>query len=373
MCYWIVNSVLSFLFSAFIVGLILPKILLIAFRWRLFDAPDERKIHRTAVPRLGGFAFMPVVCFVLVLLLGVSTMTGHQEFLYQMKTNISPLAFSFCSCIILYMTGLADDLVGVRYRAKFIIQITCGILMIAGGIYINDLHGVLGIQTVPLWLGYPLTVLLVVFVINAINLIDGIDGLASGLSGVACLFYGVIFFVIHDYVFALLAFSTLGVLVAFFYYNVFGGTNHRRKIFMGDTGSLTVGMLLCFCCLRLTMCVPKDIAAKANPMVLAFSPLLVPCCDVVRVYLRRVRNRKNPFLPDKSHIHHKLLAIGMNQRWAMVTIVTASTLFVILNILLSRFVNVNLIVLGDVLIWTLANVWLSNRIRKLHPTEKTNI
>lgn len=371
MNYWIVNSVLSFLLSLFFAGLAIPQILLVAFRRRLFDTPDERKIHHIAVPRLGGFAFMPVVCFVLVLLLGISTMAGRLEFLYQMRTNICPLAFAFCSCLLLYMVGLADDLIGIRYRGKFIVQIICGILMIAGGIYINDLHGVLGIRAVPHWLGYPLTVLIIVFVINAINLIDGIDGLASGLSAVACLFYGLTFFMIHDYLFALLAFASLGVLLSFFYFNVFGNPKRGRKIFMGDTGSLTVGMLLCFCCIRITTCVPEDIASKANPMVLAFSPLLVPCCDVVRVFFRRMRNKKNPFLPDKSHIHHKLIALDMSQHRAMVTIVTMSTLFVILNIILSRFVNVNLIVLGDVLIWTFANVWLSKRIRRIHPTETT--
>lgn len=100
-------------------------------------------------------------------------------------------------------------------------------------------------------------------------------------------------------------------------------------------------------------------------MVLAFSPLLVPCCDVVRVYLHRVRNGKNPFLPDKNHIHHKLLAIGMKQRSAMITIISVSTVFILLNILLSLYFDVNWIILGDVLIWTLANIWLTKRIEQV--------
>ena len=117
------------------------------------------------------------------------------------------------------------------------------------------------------------------------------------------------FFMLHQYVYAMLAFATLGVLVPFFYYNVFGNAKHGRKIFMGDTGSLTIGMMLCFLSLKLTMCGLDDNTGNVHPMVLAFSPLLVPCCDVVRVYLHRVRNGKNPFLPDKNHIHHKLLAL----------------------------------------------------------------
>ena len=203
-------------------------------------------------------------------------------------------------------------------------------------------------------------------------LIDGIDGLASGLCSVACLFYGLTFFMLHQHVYAILAFATLGVLVPFFYYNVFGNAKHGRKIFMGDTGSLTIGMMLCFLSLKLTMCGLDDNTGNVHPMVLAFSPLLVPCCDVVRVYLHRVRNGKNPFLPDKNHIHHKLLALGIKQRNAMIIIVSVSTIFILLNILLSLYLNVNWIVLGDILIWTLANIRLTKSIGQLQSEQKTN-
>lgn len=104
---------------------------------------------------------------------------------------------------------------------------------------------------------------------------------------------------------------------------------------MGDTGSLTVGMMFCLLSLKLTMCGTDDNTVHINPMVLAFSPLLIPCCDVVRVYLHRVRNGKNPFLPDKNHIHHKLLAVGMQQRSVMIIVISVSTVFILFNILLS--------------------------------------
>lgn len=301
---------------------------------------------------------------------------GHSEILSEIGNDVCSLAFAFCSIMVLYLVGMADDLIGIRYRAKFVIQILCGVMLIAGGVYINNLYGVLGIHAVPLWLGYPLTILIVVFIINAINLIDGIDGLASGLCSIACLFYGLTFFMLHQYVYAMLAFATLGVLVPFFYYNVFGNAKHGRKIFMGDTGSLTIGMMLCFLSLKLTMCGLDDNTGNVHPMVLAFSPLLVPCCDVVRVYLHRVRNGKNPFLPDKNHIHHKLLALGIKQRNTMIIIVSVSTIFILLNILLSLYLNVNWIVLGDILIWTLANIRLTKSIAQLQseqkPTNKIN-
>lgn len=372
MIFWIVNCSIAFLLCLLCAGIVIPQILLIAFRKQLFDLPDERKIHHCAVPRLGGIAFKPVVFFSIALLLGTNIVLGHSEILAEIDNDVQSLAFAFCSIMILYLVGMADDLIGIRYSAKFFIQILCGVMLIAGGIYINDLHGILGIHTVPLWFGYPLTILIVVFIINAINLIDGIDGLASGLCSITCLFYGLTFFILHQYMYAMLAFATMGVLVPFFYYNVFGNAERGRKIFMGDTGSLTIGMMLCFLCLKLTMCPPDNNMGNVNPMVLAFSPLLVPCCDLVRVYLHRVRNGKNPFLPDKNHIHHKLLAVGMRQRIAMITIISVSTVFILFNIFLSLYLDVNWIVLGDILIWTLANVKLTKCIRQIQQSQSTD-
>ena len=372
MIFWIVNCSIAFLICVFCAGIIIPQILLIAFRKRLFDLPDERKIHHCAVPRLGGIAFKPVVFFTVALLLGINMVMGHSEMLSEIENDVRPLAFAFCSIMVLYLVGMADDLIGIRYRAKFVIQILCGMMLIAGGIYIDNLYGILGIHSVPLWLGYPLTILFVVFIINAINLIDGIDGLASGLCSIACLLYGLTFLMFHQYIYAMLAFATLGVLVPFFYYNVFGNAEHGKKIFMGDTGTLTVGMMLCLLSLKLTMCGTDDNTVHINPMVLAFSPLLIPCCDVVRVYLHRVRNGKNPFLPDKNHIHHKLLAVGMQQRSVMIIVISVSTVFILFNILLSLYLNVNWIVLVDILIWAFTNIRLTKRIGQLQSRQATN-
>ena len=370
--FWTISSIFVFLFCVLSAGVLIPQILLISFQRKLFDVPDERKIHQGVVPRLGGIAFKPVVFLSVALLIGVSLLLGYGDMLGELISEGRALSFGFCCIMVLYLVGIADDLIGIRYSAKFVVQIACGLMVIAGGLWMNDLHGLFFIHGLPCWIGWPLTVLAVVFIINAINLIDGIDGLASGLCSIACLFYGLTFFMLHQYVYAMLAFATLGVLVPFFYYNVFGNAKHGRKIFMGDTGSLTIGMMLCFLSLKLTMCGLDDNTGNVHPMVLAFSPLLVPCCDVVRVYLHRVRNGKNPFLPDKNHIHHKLLALGIKQRNTMIIIVSVSTIFILLNILLSLYLNVNWIVLGDILIWTLANIRLTKSIAQLQSEQKTN-
>lgn len=155
---WIVNILSVFFLCVFFAGIVIPQILLIAFRRRLFDEPDERKIHQCVVPRLGGMAFKPVVFFSFVLLLAVNVSTGHDELLKEIGAEALPLAYAFCAIIMLYLVGIADDLIGVRYRAKFFIQIVCGIMLVAGGVELSDLHGMLFIHSMPSWISIPLTV-----------------------------------------------------------------------------------------------------------------------------------------------------------------------------------------------------------------------
>ena len=350
-----------------ITGFLIPQILLISFRRKLFDEPNERKIHTSTVPRLGGIAFMPGMFLAIALVCGLDAMFGDDVICSAIGQNQLAIIFSYCAITTLYLTGVADDLVGVRYRAKFIIQITCAIMLIAGGLWVDNFHGILGINEVPWWIGYPITVLTVVFIINSVNLIDGIDGLASGLSACAMIVYGCVMFSVGEYIYSALAFTTLGVLVPFFYYNVFGDANKQHKIFMGDTGSLTVGLVICVLALKLLNTGSDEMpigAFSGNLLMVAAAPLLIPCFDVIRVYLGRVRNGKNPFLPDKTHIHHKLLAIGMNQRVAMITIVSTSIFFSCLFVFLSSFVDVTLLIIVGGAMFTLINIRISKIIRR---------
>lgn len=357
---WLINCVAVLILCILCTGIVIPQILLIAFRKQLFDEPDERKIHRSLVPRLGGTAFNPVIWLSVFLVLGTNIALSEEAILVPLG-DMCPLIFGFCAMQVLYLVGMADDLIGVRYRAKFVAQILCGLMLIAGGVWVDSFHGILWVEGLPAAVGYPFTLLLIVFIINAVNLIDGIDGLASGLSGTAALVYGVAFFLTGDYLYSMVSFATLGVLIPFFYFNVFGDAEKRKKIFMGDTGSLTIGIVLSLLSIRMSMYPSDDCIADANPVAIAFTPLFVPCMDVVRVYLRRIRNGKNPFLPDKTHIHHKLLALGMHQRTAMVTIVGASLLLVVANIYLSIFLNINILLVADMLLWIGVNMWLSRK------------
>jgi len=230
-------------------------------------------------------------------------------------------------------------------------------------------RGALGFGEVSPWFGYPFTAIVIVFLINAINLIDGIDGLASGLSSIATVIYGISFLFLGEYALAVIAFATFGVLCPFFYYNVFGNVKKHSKIFMGDTGSLTIGLILSILGIKLyTM--PACSALEFKPAILAFSPLIIPCFDVIRVYIMRIRQHRSPFLPDKSHIHHKFLAAGMKPRTAMVTIITISALFCLVNLGLSNFLDINIIVILDVMFWMIFNGWLNSRIRKYNAAQQ---
>lgn len=232
---WILIDLSVFICVMALCGIIIPQILLIAFRKKLFDTPDPRKIHKLEIPRLGGIAFFPSMMFAIFLLYGFGLYSGNNLVLSRLWENMQPLCFILSGAILLYLTGMADDLVGVRYKAKFIMQTISACLVISGGMMLDNLHGLCGIGELPIAIAVPLTVLLIVFIINAINLIDGIDGLASGLSAVACVFYTYVFYQAGLYLFSALAVATLGALVPFFIYNVFGNPQKHQKIFMGDT------------------------------------------------------------------------------------------------------------------------------------------
>lgn len=368
--YWLGNDLVAFLISVLLAGIIIPKILLIAFRKNLFDVVDERKIHRGVVPRLGGIAFFPALLFSTCLVVAFNLRINSHMMTLAFEPTVVPILFEVCAIILLYLVGMADDLIGVRYIAKFMVQIISAVLLVLSGMYVQNFFGIFWINEVPAWFGWLLTGFMVVYVVNAINLIDGIDGLASGLSTIALIFYSYIFFHTGEYVFSLLAAATAGTLFPFFYYNVFGDPTKQKKIFMGDTGALTTGMVLVFCAVAVMCGKPDAFDVEYNPAIVALSPLVIPCFDVFRVYFHRVRHHRNPFLPDKCHIHHKLLALGFNQRVSLLLILGSSAVFILINVALSPYINPTALLVLDVLLWTVANIGLTRAIRtrehKLH-------
>lgn len=349
--------ILAFAISAFVARVIIPRILLISLRKKLFDMPDERKVHKRAIPRLGGVSFFPTILLSCCLVLAFRTLTGYSVPALQSTFVLLECLFLICGMTLLFLTGIADDLVGVRYRQKFVTQILCASFIPMAGLWINDLYGLFGINAIPYWAGIPFTVLTIVFMTNAINLIDGIDGLASGLSSVALLAFGLLFADKGLWMYSILSFSTFGVLIPFFYYNVFGSADRARKIFMGDTGSLTLGYILSFLAIKYSQNNPEVTSYTEGAFVIAFSTLIVPAFDVIRVIMLRLRNGKSPFEPDQNHIHHKFLAMGFTPHKAMITILLISCGFSTINILLMPWVNNTVMLIGDIIVWIALNLW----------------
>ena len=356
----------GFFLAAMLGRVIIPRILVISLRKQLFDIPDFRKIHRRPISRLGGVTFFPVIvvvmCTITLLQLQTYGLSGHfftEHIIHEMLCLMAGLT-------LLYIIGVCDDLIGVRYGRKFVVQILSAAFLPLAGLYIADFHGLFGVNEISPWLGIPLTMLLTIFVTNAINLIDGIDGLASGLCMIALLVLGVAFAVNGVWMYALLAFVCLGVLVPFFLYNVFGDAEHGSKIFMGDTGSLTLGFILSLLSVKYILYIgPNASAVDGTPIVWVFSLLLVPCLDVCRVVLSRLKRKVNPFKPDKTHIHHKFLMMGFTPRRSLVFVQLLSVFFIGLTVLLIRMgVLANVILILDIVLWTAMNMWFSRIIRR---------
>lgn len=360
----ILNLLAALVISIVLTGVLIPKILLISFRKNLFDVPNSRKIHTSTVPRLGGLAFMPSIFFTIAVLVGLNRLMLTNLHVPYFVFSPVTLCFGMCAVMIIYLVGIADDLIGVKYRAKFAAQVIAALFIVSTGMWIQNLDGFLGVYYLPEWVGVPLSVLVIVFIMNAINLIDGIDGLASGLSGIAFILYAVVFYMAGQIIYAIACCAILGTLIPFFYYNVFGDAKINKKIFMGDTGSLTTGLLLSFMAFHIcNMRIPQ--LWHYDMFVVAFSPLIIPCFDVLRVFGNRILHHHNPFTPDMTHIHHKLLACGLRQRYAMIIILLASMLFTTVNVILAPYLNITWLVIID-LVAVFAGNYILNIIINRH-------
>ena len=353
----------GFVLSGLLGLIILPNILFVSHKKHLFDMPDARKVHTAPVPRLGGLAFLPVILVTVFLIMGIYLFVTDFQNTPSLVRFFQMLMFLFAGMTLLYLVGEADDLVGVGYRYKFLVQTVAAALIVLSGNWLGSFAGLFGIEDVPAWIGMPVTILAIIFITNAINLIDGIDGLASGLSIISLLTLTVLLLMNSSFSYTLFAVATLGIVLVFWFYNVFGNAMKGHKLFMGDTGSLTLGYILSF----LTIHLSQDISGEHGKwqMIVAFSSLLVPMFDVVRVSLHRIRKGRSPFLPDKNHIHHKLIRAGMKKTGhVLVTILGIDLFFIVFNALLAGRLNITLLLFCDIAIYTSLQFIINRFIRK---------
>lgn len=359
----------AFFISLLISFLLLPYILQLSIKRSLFDRPSARKLHSTNIPRLGGVCFFPTFIFTLMLVMLIKDALG-----YNPSSWISETILLICGMALLYLVGFADDLVGVKARKKLIVQIISSAFFPLSGVVINNFYGLFGVNEVPFCLGCVFTMFMVVFITNAINLIDGIDGLASGLSGIALSILGVMFFKEQLVKYSILSASMLGVLIPFFRHNVFGDPKKGTKIFMGDTGSLTLGYFMSFLAVKYAMNSPAEMPARPGALLMAFSTLLIPSFDVIRVTLYRLRKGFPIFRPDKNHIHHRFLRLGFTPMQTLLAILLLAISFFLMNYVMVHFyINHILIIILDIVLWVAMHLYISAKIRIRYQKKRKKI
>lgn len=325
----------------------IPQILDFCKKRGLYDNPDKRKIHKNAIPRLGGVAFLPSMLVAFMIAITVFNNTSID----RISMNLWSIYF-FVSLLLIYSVGIVDDLIGLNATVKFTVQIIASSLVPLAGLYFNNFYGFLGIYEIPYWIGVPLTVFVLVFITNAINLIDGIDGLSSGLAFLALTGFYMIFMREHLGLYGILIAGLMGVLIAYFYFNVFGKEELNRKIFMGDAGSLTLGFILGFLLIKFAMHNPNVMPFRMEGLLLPYTLLIVPMFDVVRVVIARIRNRKPLFSADKNHIHHKLMRAGLNQHQTLIFILLLALVFCMINAIMYVVpIDSTIIAIVDIIIY----------------------
>ncbi|WP_293711283.1 MraY family glycosyltransferase [uncultured Parabacteroides sp.] len=350
--------VLSFVFSF----VFLPQIMKISKRKQLYDIPNSRKSHNEKVPRLGGIAFFPSIVLSMSLVVGYRYLIGFP--LNEQLTGNILLEFLFLSagCLFLFMVGVEDDLIGVRYRKKFLTQFLVASLLPISGFYLTNLSGLFGLYELPVYVGIPLTILLIVFITNAVNLIDGIDGLAAGGSTFSFVVIGWMFFQKGLWLYSMLAFSAAGCLIPFLYFNIWGRASKGTKMFMGDAGSLSLGFLLSFLIIKFPLYISETEPDIKN-LVIPFTLLFIPMFDACRVMIVRAIQHKPIFLADRNHLHHKCLAAGMTHLQATELVLVFTIGLLIVNNWLVDVCNINVLLVVDLLLGIGLSKSLNLRIR----------
>jgi UDP-GlcNAc:undecaprenyl-phosphate GlcNAc-1-phosphate transferase len=356
---YILYTILSLFVSAACGFIFTPMILNFCKHKGLYDIPNKRKVHKNAIPRLGGITFTP--CMLAAFIIA----TTSAQFNEGNTITLSLWSLYFLvGLTAIYITGIIDDIVGLPAMTKLIVQLAAAITLPVSGLYINNLYGFCGITEIPYYIGMPLTVIVVAFIANAFNLIDGIDGLSGGLALISLAGFLYSFAEWELWYYTVLIAGLMGVLVAFLFFNIFGNEKKNRKIFMGDTGSLSIGFIIAFLSIKFAMDNQMVMPYRRNCLLLSYTLLIIPVFDVFRVVMVRLRNHRAPFLPDKNHIHHKLMRSGFTQHQALVIILAFALVYVVMNYLLIHVITISKTVVIDIVVYFGFHLLLDRRIRK---------
>ncbi|MBT8191308.1 MAG: undecaprenyl/decaprenyl-phosphate alpha-N-acetylglucosaminyl 1-phosphate transferase [Saprospiraceae bacterium] len=293
----------------------IPSIISIARKKQFVDEPGERKAHDVSTPSLGGIGIFAGTLFSIVL--------------WTPLTFFGELQYILSAFIIIFFIGAKDDIDPIEPWKKLVGEfIAAGILIYFSDIRITSFYGIFGISEVPLFLSVIVTLLTIVLIINAFNLIDGIDGLAGSVGALVSITFGTWFFLVDRADMAAISFALAGSVIAFLYYNI-----TPAKIFMGDTGSLIIGLATSILAINFIehhqVLLDSKYAFRAPPGV-AIGILIIPLFDTLRVFAMRMIRGKSPFQPDKNHIHHLLLSSGLTHMQSTMILIGVNLFFILL-------------------------------------------
>lgn len=295
--------------SALASFLLTPLARKLAFKWNAIDQPDPRKVHKVPMPRLGGLAVFggfcaPWLAFYLLDNRVTATFQNYEKLFLALMIAAS----------LMLLLGVADDVKGLNAKQKFSFQIMTALALYFGGYQITLLSNPFGDAIALGWLALPVSVLWIVGVTNAINLLDGIDGLATGVTVCISLSLAVINIVNDNILVALLTLCLAGACLGFLPHNF-----SPAKIFLGDSGSLFIGLVLSG--IGIISLFKVTTAAIVIVPVMLFG---IPLFDTTAVFFGRLMRGDPLFKADKTHLHHRLLHMGMNHRQASLLLYAVS-------------------------------------------------
>ena len=301
----IVTVLLSLLVALIVSFLMTPVVKTFAYKVGAIDVPkDNRRMHKKPIPRLGGLAiFMGFM--VAILLFGQITK--------QMQGIL-------LGAVIIVVLGVVDDITPLPAKLKFVVQILAALIPVSHGVVIQALSNPNLFSDSAYWvlgpLGIPVTVLWIVAITNSVNLIDGLDGLANGVSAISATTMLVIALLVSESQVAITMAALVGACVGFMPYNM-----NPAKMFMGDTGATFLGFILA------TMSIQGLFKFYALiSFVVPFLILGLPIFDTTFAFVRRIANGQSPMQADRSHIHHRLIDMGLNQKQAVATLYVISAI-----------------------------------------------
>ncbi len=350
------NITFACITSFIITFMAIPSIIRVSVIKNLFDEPGERKSHVSSIPTLGGLAIFAGVVF-------------SYSFWSAGLENTST-QYILAAIIVMFFIGIKDDIVELTANKKLYGQLVAAVIIVLfADIRITSLCGIFGVYQVPYWFSVAISMFTILVIINSYNLIDGIDGLAGGIGAISSFTFGLWFYNYNQIALCILAFSLFSSLLAFLVYN-FSPAN----IFMGDTGSLVVGLILSVLTIEFIE-LSFDAAPYAFPFrsspAMAIAILILPLADTFRIFTVRIMNKRSPFQADRNHIHHQLLDLGLTHREAALTLYLVNIGFILTALALRNISSLRLLYILIAMAIVLGTVPLI--LRYINKSKQVNI